>query len=193
MTVIYAHNPNHYVQIAPPIVKNEETRAQYYREVLENEERREQNVTYQRELVKMFADFLTILGIAVAYDQLIKDCPIDNKRKWIQDQIKDSDYVIFIITPSFKTLMEGEDTPDEEMIFQGPYLHNLMSKPEKNFNEEKIALVSVFLDRCKRSEHIPKALETGNVFELWKPFVQDERRKDDLLSFCSFIMGEKSD
>lgn len=193
VTVIYAHNPDYYIQIAPPIMESEETQAQYTSKVLHNEQYREQNITHQKELVKKFVHFLKLLGIAAAYDQLIDDCPVDNKRKWIEGQVKDSDYVIFIVTPSFEALIEAEDTPVEEMIFQGPYLHNLMSNPGHNVNGGKIVLVSVFLDRSKLSVCIPKTLETGNTFELWAPFVREEGRGDDLLLFCSFIMGEKSD
>ena len=186
VTVVYAHNPNLYKQIKPPEIRNETTLAQYEGELIENERHMEHNITEQKKLVKEFVAFLKSLGISVAYDQQIDDSPVDNRRLWIQNHIKNSDYVIFIITPSFVPFVEGGVTPEKEMIFQGQYLHNLISNPGKNQ-----VLVSVFLNSPRDCKQIPKALETGNIFELWTPFEGKERCKDDLLSFHSFIMGKK--
>lgn len=185
-TIVYAHNPDLYEWIEPPIIKDKATLAQHERELVENEERMEHDIAEQKELVKEFVAFLQSLGITVAYDQLIDDCAVNNRRLWIQNHIKNSGYVIFIITPSFVPFIENDVTPEREMIFQGPYLHNLISNPGKNQ-----VLVSVFLNRPRDCEQVPKALETGNIFELWTPFEQEERRKDDLFSFCNFILGKK--
>ena len=182
VTVVYAHNPNIYKQIEPPIIKDKATLAQHERELVENEHA----IAEQKELVKEFVAFLESLGITVAYDQQIDECRVNNRRLWIQDNIKNSGFVIFIITPSFVPFIEADVTPEREMIFQGPYLHNLISNPGKNQ-----VLVSVFLNRPRDYEQVPKALETGNVFELWTPFVREGGRNDDLLSFSNLIVSKQ--
>lgn len=195
-TVLYPHNPEVYEQIAPPNMEESQRRdphlavvinAEHDDEVVQNENGIKDKIDSHKKDVKGLVNFLISLGISTAYDQQIEDRPIESKTQWLQEEIKDSDYVIIVITPSFLHLLNA--APEEELIFKGPYVHNLITGLEKRRDGSKINLVCVFLDRTKRLDEVPTSLKTGHVFELWAPFVQHDGRSDDLNTFLSLLNG----
>ena len=172
MILIYPQNPENYEQIESP--RSEE-------EVISKEKDKHSRITEHRKLVAEFAVFLKGLGLVVAFDQDLDDQPIASKPLWLEENIKDSDYVIFEITPSFMTLLKN--TPDEEIFFKGNALNNLIG------GLEDVRIVCVFLDRSKNRNQVPLGLRGGNMYELWQPFRQDSPRhiNDDLTTFVSLM------
>ena len=198
-TVIYAHNPELYQQIARPDVQallrqrptltREQIETQYEAEVIENEGQMKENIRENKGLVAMFASFLTGLSITVVYDQDLEDCYVASKTQHMDEQIKDSDYVILVITPSFIPFLNK--APQEELIFMGPYLHNLIRCPGRNKSGRKIKIICVFLDRVKDIELVPTELKTGSIYELWHPFQLDEERKNETHNLVTLMLGKK--
>lgn len=197
VTVVYPQNPVVYTQIAPPDFQTiqrdnpgltvDDINARYRDQVADNEASIKRNISVQRELVKQFVHFLQRLPVRVVYDQQLDDQHVESKTLWMQERIRDSDYVILVITPSFLHFMRR--APKEEIFFQGPYLHNLILGLEKKSDGSKIKVVCAFLNRPKCLNHAPADLRTGSIFELWKPFQRGgEERGDDLENFVSLLL-----
>ena len=191
--IAYAHNPLPYVQIAPPdsdkvIQSNPEMSTEMVHERWEEEvarhmRREEKAIEDNKLLVYHLATFLQKSSIAVAYDQLLTDVGTSNLMKWSQEQIKDSDFVILIITPSFCNFLFDEVPPEKEYLFAGHYLYNLIHNPPLNKS-----LLPVFLNQVKDIQLLPKALEASICYEIWEPFdVQHGPRNDDLESFYALL------
>ena len=197
-TIIYAQNPEIYQQIARPDVQallrqhltltREQIETQYEAEIFENERQMEENIRENKELVAMFASFLTGLSITVVYDQDLDDRYVPSKTQYMYEQIKDSDYVILVITPSLVSLLTK--APQEELIFMGPYLHNLIRSPGRNNSGKEIKIICVFLDRPRNIELVPTELKTGSIYELWQPFHLDKERKDETQNFVKLMLGK---
>ena len=186
VTIFYSQNPEVYEQILPPSIekiRKENPRlrkadivAKYEEEVVMNGRTIKNNISKQRKLVQRFAEFLQSMGITVSYDQQLDDQPVKSKTQWLQEEIKDSDYVIFIITPSFQEFMKNP--PQEEIFFQGPYLHNLISGLEKRTDGSSVDMVCVFLDRPFCLDHVPTTLRSGHTISVASPFYLTSQRTD---------------
>ena len=195
VTLFYAQNPEIYLQIYPPNVEEmlkENPRlseagiiAQYEEDCLRNGRYIDNNVSRQRRIVREFAEFLQREDVRVSYDQQIEDRPVISKTQWMQGEIKDSDYVVFIITPSFQEFMKV--APQEELFFQGSYLRNLIDNLETRADGSAVNMVCVFLDRPIDLGHVPTALRSGHVFSVWTQFYLDSQRTDDLNKLLSLI------
>ena len=116
---------------------------------------------------------------------MIEDRPVVSKTQWIQEEIKDSDYVVFIITPSFQEFMKV--APQQELFFQGSYLRNLIDNLETRVDGSAVNMVSVFLDRPIELKHVPTALRSGHTYSVWAPFQLHSQRIDDLNQLLSLI------
>ena len=197
-TVIYAHNPEVYQQITAPDVQallrqhttltREQIETQYEAEIIENERQMKENIRENKGLIAMFASFLTGLGITVVRDEGLKDCYVASKTQYMDEQIKDSDYVILVITPSFIPFLNV--APHEELIFKSPYLHNLIRRPGRNNSGREIKIICVFLDRPRNIELVPTELKTGIIYELWQPFHLDKERKDETQMFVKLMLAK---
>lgn len=185
---MYTKNPDNYVQIRPPsgAYHGPAVEARYQDVVVCNEQERAQKIKEHCKLVANFARFLSTLGLTVVFDQYVKDKHISNKPKWLQQNIANSDFVILVITPSFRQILR--EAPDEEIFFKGNYLENLIN----GLGKRDIRIVCVFLDRPTCLEHIPEPLRSGNAYELQTPFNLDSGRHidDNLNPFVSLLMGE---
>ena len=168
------------MQIRPPNVpRGTQPYLQYEDKVTQYGKLKEKNIKEHCELVAEFAGFLSRdLELNVAFDQYTKDQHIPNKPKWLQENIANSDFAIFVITPSFLKILN--EAPDEEIFFKGQYLDNVINELVK------VKIVCVFLDRARCTEHIPEPLRAGNIYELWRPFQRGEMY-DDLNSFVSLM------
>ena len=174
--IVYAHNPSEYSQIAPPNIQEvlqanpqlteDDVWRQHEDEVVRHDAQEKNGITESERMVERFALFLQESHIAVAYDLLLRDTGADNVMKWAQEQIEDSDYVILIISPSFRNFLEGKwfFPFEQEPLFSGHYLYNLVNSPRD------VRLLPVFLNRLKDSTLLPKALEASTTFEVFEPF-----------------------
>ena len=197
ITIVYPHNPESYKQIAPPDIAKllrddphltvDVINERHEEELIRNGRKTKQRIDSHKKVVRDFANFLIALGVTTAYDQQIEDQPTASKTQWLQEKIKGSDYVIFVITPSF--LQFNNEAPEEELFFRGPYVHNLLRGLEKRSDGSEINMVGVFLDRTKTLDQVPTELKSGHVFELWAPFEQHSRRGDDLNTLVSLLTG----
>ena len=202
----YPHNPGAYLQIAPPNVEavllqnpgmtRESIQEAYKQEKLRLSVDTEEEVKRHKYLVREFANFLAGSGIAVAYDQLLEDTGTDNLMKWTEQQMKDSDYVILIVTPSLCDFLSSPPPRDKEYIFSGHMLYNLIHspppRPNSPVNVDALRFLPVFLNSTKNLNLLPKTLEAGNCYEIWKPFDVRLTREDDLVSLYTLLTRQST-
>lgn len=156
--IVYPHNPQVY-QWDPP----EELRRRYPdfspAELHRMQRREEQErIRSHDQLVQWFADFLDSHMIAVAYEGLLLDCPIDSYMRWFETQMSDSDYIILIITESFRPFL-NDTRPDNEHIFTGNFLHNFVYMPSKH-------ILPVFLNRPENLDLLPDPLRASATYRV---------------------------
>lgn len=201
--VVYAHNPGEYLQIRPPNVDEvmrkdpsmtrELIQQRYEREKIQLSTQTEENIRKHKLLVREFSDFLQSSGVAVAYDQLLADTGTDNLMRWTEQQIEDSDYVILIVTPSLREFLTNPSyaSRDEEYIFSGHTLYNLIHSPPSRPNSPLglgvLCFLPVFLESTKNLGFLPKTLEAGSCYEIWKPFDVQRPQGDDLVSLYTLL------
>lgn len=194
--IAYPHNPVPYVQIAPPNVAEvllhnpgmmeEEVRHMAKEEILRHAQAEEKAIEANKKLVYRFAQFLQKNAIIVSYDQMLTDTGASNLMKWSQQQIEDSDFVILIVTPSLCDFLSNEVPAEEEYLFVGDFLYNLIHNPPANK-----PLLPVFLERVKDIGFLPKALEASTSYEIWQPFsIEHTPRNDDLESLYARLTGQ---
>lgn len=187
--IVYAHNPEPYRQIQPPgqadvqqLLQRDPSRTEdaiwqaYEQECLDHERRRDEAIALHEKQVFDFASFLRESCIAVAYDRLLDDKGAPNKLKWSEQQIADSDYVLLIVTPSLLHFLH--QAPEDEFIFRGDYLYNLL-----HHTPPGLGILPIFLNRCKDLALLPKAREASTLYEVHSPFeVASGERPDDLIT-----------
>lgn len=167
--IVYPHNPEVYQWIPPtslevlqrryPEHSPDELRKCQVAELKKREVEEKERIERHDQLVHNFAQFLNSHKIAVAYEGLLHDCPTDNYMRWFQKQMKDSDYVMLIITPSFCQFLSNEPPQDKERIFVGQFLHNFVHRPSK-------PILPVFLNSPKCSTLLPDALKASATYHV---------------------------
>ena len=165
--IAYPHKPTPYTQLGPPPAGA--SPEQIAEAVFRHGKAEEEEIRKHKEKVKAFADFLQKNCVAVAYDRLLEDAGSDNIVRWCQSQIETSDYLILIITPSFKPFLGKKGCPpDKEHVFHSDFLYNLIhgSCPEHT------EIVPVFLQCPKDLNHLPVALHTSTIYEVWGAYTQ---------------------
>ena len=201
--IVYAHNPGEYRQIHPPDVDGlmrdnpsmtrDWIEQQYEEEKIQLSAQTEENIRQHKLLVRKFSNFLTGAGVPVTYDQLLDDTGTDNLMRWTEQQIKDSDYVILIVTPSLHEFLTNPSSAsrDEEYIFSGHTLYNLIHSPPSRPNSPLglgvLCFLPVFLESTKNLDLLPKTLEAGSCYEVWKPFDVQRPRGDDLVLLYTLL------
>ena len=179
--IAYPHNPSPYTQLDPDYIR------QFYpnqpdhiveqcvaRDMQHHTLQQEEVIRQHMSKVHSLGQFLQQTGIAVSHDQLLLDCGSDNIMRWCQEQIEDSDFVILIITNSFKDFLDGEPPPEKEHLFVGNYLSNFINNPRGK------QLLPVFLDLPVNSQLIPKCLEMCRLYSVYTPPSLVIGRGDDL-------------
>ena len=141
--------PQHSEQQLKRIQKEEQQR-------LKAEEK--QRISYHNNLVRVFAEFLNSIKIAVAYEGCLLDQHVDSYMRWFREEMNTSDYIILIITESFCPFL-SKKPPPEEMIFQGNFLDNYVNDPPK-------PLLPVFLNRRKDTALLPFALKMSSSYHV---------------------------
>ena len=189
--IVYAHNPHLYTQLQPPSpedvkrldpTKTEQAIWEEFRqECIDHERKMAEVIAHHEEEVAKFAAFLQKSGVAVAYDRLLDDTSAANKLRWTQEQIADSDYVVLVITPSFLHFLQQQPPPEEEYIFSGDYLFNIIHGTD-------ITFLPIFLNRPKELSLLPKAREANSLYEVRFPLdLTDSSRGDDLMSLYRLL------
>lgn len=148
-----------------------------------------QKITKHQNEVYRFACFLQRNYIAVAYDLMLKDTPASDILKWVEDQIKDSDYVILIITPSFKEFLVNPPPHEKECIFGagGGYVSRLVDYS----SSKEIKFLVVFLNREKDERLLPTTLRGHTMYKICEPFEIGETRRDDLEDLYAALTNQK--
>lgn len=167
--VVYPHNPQVYTWVQPtpledlqrrfPTLSSNDLKRKQAQERRERNARESESIKRHDELVHIFAQFLESHKIAVAYEGLLRDYPIDNYMKWFQSQMKDSDYIILIITDSFNHFLSNEPPEEKEHIFVGNFLHVFVHNPSK-------PILPVFLNRSVNPSCLPDALRASTTYHV---------------------------
>lgn len=167
--IVYPHNPQVYQWIPPTPLEELQRRYRGFSpdelqkiqidEVKRRKLEEKARIENHDKLVHNFAQFLESHMIAVAYEGLLHDYPTDNYMKWFQKQMKDSDYVMLIITDSFCHFLSNEPPQDKERIFVGNFLHNFVHSPSKT-------VLPVFLNCPEDSSLLPDALRASATYHV---------------------------
>ena len=170
--IVYAHNPRLYQWPRPlqdfrlmyPQCSQEELRHMQGEEKKLLEREQEERVGRQNELVHRFAQFLDSHKIAVAYEGLLLDRPVDSYMRWFQEQMKDSDYILLIVTDSLSEFLSKNPPEEKERIFSGNFLHNYVhlspSSPERR------PILPIFIHRKRKLDLLPDALRASSTYEI---------------------------
>ena len=169
--IVYPHNPQPY-QWSPPTPAEDFRRLypgasdgeirQRQMEEMETREAAVNEVIRQHDqLVYLFAQFLESHKIAVAYEGLLLDCPTPNYMRWFQEQMKDSDFILLIITESFEHFLSHTPPDGKERIFTGEFMHNVIHNPDPSR-----PLLPIFLNRPENRDLLPDALRASSTYHI---------------------------
>ena len=195
VTIIYARNPEDYCLPAPPmhpdeleLPEHEEERVRYLEEVGRAKLALKDGIRQHHALVKSLADFLCKYNVPVAHEQLTRDQGVDNLLKWVQKQVDDSDFVILVITPSLNVFLLERPPPEDEPLFVGDYLYNLINNRPPHLK----GVLPVFINQVREHDIFPKSLEASTSYEIHQPFELDgsRQRSDDLHELYAVLTGQ---
>lgn len=173
--ILSPHNPDKYTQHQLPTQQPMSSTAVHE---FENEHLEE---------IYRFACFLQRNYIAVAYDLTLKDNPTSNILKWVENQIEDSDYVILIITPSFKEFLVNPPPREKECIFGTDYVSRLVGYS----SSKETKFLVVFLNREKDERLLPTTLLGHTLYKICEPFEIGKTQHDDLEDLYAALTNQK--
>ena len=167
--IVYPHNPQVYQWLPPtsteelqakcPQVSEDEILRMQMEEFRQRESKVKETIDNHNKLVRSFAEFLESHKIAVSYEGLLLDHPVSNYMKWFQDQMQDSDFILLVITESFRHFLNEDPPNGKEWIFSGEFLHNLIHAPKKK-------LLPIFLNRPVNLDLLPDALRSSSTYHI---------------------------
>ena len=187
VTLIYAKNPGKYEQIKPPDQMTASQKEMYLKEVIAHEAKRETCIKLHVERVMRFVRYLESLRITVSYENQLDNQHVPSKPRWLEKNVESSEFVILVITPSFKELLNKIGVPHKETFFEGEYLNNIISGYAKKSDGTPIKFVCVFLHSPYRQSYIPPSIASVNSYELFEPFALEDGRRDDIAKFSSLM------
>ena len=169
----YVHNPDVYESYTPPysweqLIADTALQQRVRQENAQHEEQQQKKIDAHKILVKSFADCLRERGVAVAYDGYFEQERLQCTHQVYEQQIRDSDFVLLIITPSLNYYLE-HDPPGKEpmgLLFASKSLYNMMTvqrPPGTHF-------IPVFLNQEKDSSLIPISLVSSTTYTIYHPF-----------------------
>lgn len=171
--IAYVHNPNVYENYIPAypleqLFQDPSLQQQVLQEKQLHEERQKAIITEHTELVSSFASCLVSSGVAVAYDGYFQNQRMECTHQFYEQQIRDSDFVLLIVTPSLRHYLENEPPEEEPMapLFSSKALYNMMTvqlPPGTHF-------IPVFLNQPKDINLIPTCLASSTTFMVQSPF-----------------------
>ena len=171
--IAYPHNPYPYTQLPTdvdsyrhlyPGESDDVIQQHITQSVGAHNLQQETNIKQHMAKIYGLATFLQQAHVTVVYDQPILDVGHDNFMRWCQEQMEDADFVILIITESFKEFINGEVPPESEKIFVGNFLSNFIHNPPQG----KL-LLPVFLDQAVNCQLLPKCLEMNTMYSVYTP------------------------
>lgn len=190
--IAYAHNPEPYDILEQPDIETailhnpglsvQELQRLFDQECYEHQISRDTKISEHMKLVYLFANFLRSSGVNVEFDQDLNDVGCDNYLKWCLDKIEASQHVILIVTPSLKDFLRSK-APDEEWLFVGDSLYNLIEGNSKPF-------LPVFLNIPKDNDLLPVSLHNSSRYEVWGDFTLKNERTDNLVDLYARLIGE---
>ena len=171
-------NPNEYTSISPPAEllehpEREDILTKYTEEVQKNKARMDKEIAKHQKEILNFAAHLERRGITVTGVHQLNDMAVSNVIQWADRQIKKSDFVILVITPSFSKFLDSPPPPEDEIIFgaTGGYVSCLLHNPQG------VRFLCVFLDQPKDMTCLPTTLRGQTLYE---PLAS----KEQLKQFC---------
>lgn len=129
----------------------------------------------QRRSVRELADFLTRLGVKCTYDQLFEAEPPDDWPLWVEQQVKQSDFVLMVCSSSYCYYLTNRDPErvagysDRPLSEEGRVTYSLMMKNLRKF-------IPVFVNQRRCPDFVPVALQGSSIYELCEPFSLDLSR-----------------
>ena len=184
--IAYPRNPEAYVYLEPPPDDASPQDWQEYHAASQEQERTQRATIMEHErLVDEFAKFLQASHVTVYYDQQAIHSGCTNLMKWFEARIEESDYVILVGTPSLLEFLQGEVPVEEEPLFVGDYLYNLIHLSTKH-------VLPLFLNSDKNVDFLPVELQASSLFQVVRPFCIDpaQRRSDDLDKLYALLTGQ---
>ena len=187
----YIHNPNVYEKYVPPydiqqLLSDLSLQERVREEMHHHAEQQQSNKQAHEDLVKEFAECLHSKGVAVAYDRYFEQERIECTYLYYEQQIRDSDFVLLVITPSLEYYLKN-DPPDEEPmapLFASKALVNLMSvqrPPRTHF-------IPIFLDCDRDTSLVPVCLAGASMFTIHRPF---DVEKGDLYNLYNILTNQQ--
>lgn len=169
----YVHNPDVYESYTPPypweqLVADVALQQRVIQEQAQHAEQQRQKIGAHKDLVKEFADCLRKHGVAVAYDRHFELERLPSIHQFYEQQIRDSDFVLLLITPSLKYYLENEPPEEEPMgpLFASKSLYNMMTIQLPLGTH----FIPIFLNRERDSSLIPISLAGGSMYTIYRPF-----------------------
>lgn len=167
------YNPNEYVHILPPNElqqhpeQHPELLREYEVEVEESKARMEGEIDGHHRLMTRLAHCLEARGITVTGVHQLRDSAVSNIVQWADEQIKNSNFVILIITSSFSKFLEKLPPPEKEHLFgaTGGYVSRLL-----HHHPEGLTFLPVFLNQFEDIKLLPIVLRGRPLYQIFEPF-----------------------
>ena len=188
--ILSPHNPNEYVHILPPDElqqhpeQHPELLREYEVEVEESKARMEGEIDEHQRLMTRLAHCLEARGITVTGVHQLRDSAVSNIVQWADEQIKNSNFVILIITPSFSKFLEKLPPPEKECLFgaSGGYVSRLLHHPP-----EGVTFFPVFLNQFEDMNLLPITLRGGPLYEIFEPFENSLEQLCNVLTITNSV------
>ena len=185
--IAYVQNPDEYEIYHPPVpperlMADMDLLTKCVKERAAHETIQKTKIERHRSAVRRLAEYLTNGGVAVAYDQYWEDKQLDSRLQHYEAQIRDSDYVLLVITPSFNHYLTNE-APDEEILFANNFLYNMITiaRPQGTH------FIPLFLNRDKDVSLVPMSLASSTMFVIREPL---DLYRGDLYSLYALLTNQ---
>lgn len=186
----YIQNPEVYESYKPPysveqLLSDLSLQERVKEEIAYHNENQRSRKKEHTDLVKEFAEYLRENGVSVAYDGYFELENVECTHQFYEQQIRDSDFVLLVITPSLKYYLQNDPPVEEPMapLFQSKAMVNLMTvqiPPGTHF-------VPIFLNRERDINLVPINLASASMYTICKPF---DITKGDLYNLYSLFTNQ---
>ena len=132
-----------------------------------------ENAAKEREIhrhaIRRLAEYLTHLGVKCTYDQLFEADPPDYWPLWVEQQVKESNYVLMVCSSSYCYYLTNRNPErvlgysDRPLSEEGRVTYSLMMKNLRKF-------IPVFVNQPRCRDFVPIALQGSSIYELCEPF-----------------------
>lgn len=188
--IAYIQNPDPYEQYIPPYTREQLKDPSTYRQALK--EKTEHAINQQNKIqghkatIRRLAECLSLAGVSVCYDQYYEGQQVTNLVKTCDEQIRDSDAVLLIVTKSLTHYMEN-DAPlfEDEILLTRHFLYNLITikKPVGT------SFIPVFINEPLNRSVIPTTLASSTCYSVYEPF---DVQAGGLSNLYAFLTNQKT-